>query len=345
MPITIKDCSLLDIKADAIIVQSNYRFLIDFHVLQVKPALWEVMQSYLPVDHRKKQLYEPEIHSAAHKFFQTEFPDQIGNYTVFQSTDNFPRFIVVMDPLSKIKDVLASQTIVQSLKHSIISMLQFLQDHQIRSVAMPLLGMGEQGLPMELAQTITIQSVQEYMRNYDDRFRVTLVNSFQGLPQDMASDEEIFYGDIENQKQDAELHALYQDFLMNRKIFLNQNISETEESYGHYLQIAIMNQYIRSEYELVKATGLNKNTFAKFRKGETQKHSKDIQLRIAIGMELPLEEFCRYIWASGDTFPNDKRDHTILEFVRDGIYDRDAIDERVAGCAGSKSKLIKEKDA
>ncbi len=342
MPLTIKGCNILKTESDAIIVQSNYRIWSTFYASQVKPSLCEVTQSCLPPDRRKKQLYVPNVHGTVETIFQMEFPDQSGNYTVFQCADNVTRYIILMEPLPEVKEVFLSQTIVQSLRRSMISMFQFLQKHNIESVAMPILGLGKNGFPLELAQNITIQSIQTYMHNYDNRFCVTLVNSFKGLPLDMASDEDNFKGDIENREQEAELQTLYQDFLMNRKFFLSQNIKETEESYGRSLQLAILNKYIHSDYELVQATGLNKNTIAKFRNGKTKKHRKSNQLRLALAMKLPLDDFCRYIWASGDDFPNDARDIIILGFIRDGIYDIDSIEKRIEGCLGCKSKLIKE---
>ncbi len=344
MPLIIKGCNILKTESDAIIIQSNYRIWSTFYASQVKPSLCEVTQSCLPPDRRKKQLYVPNVHGTVETIFQMEFPDQIGNYTVFQCADNVTRYIILMDPLPEVKDVFLSQAIVQSLRRSIISMFQFLQKHGIGSVAMPILGMGKNGFPLELAQNITIQSIQMYMQNYDGNFCVTLVNSFKGLPLDMVSDEDNFQGDIENREQDAEIQALYQDFLMNRKIFLSQNIKESEESYGRSLQLLICKKYIHSEYELVNITKLNKNTIAKFRKGKTQKHRKAVQLRLALGMKLPLDDFCRYLWASGDNFPNDDRDTIILGFIRDGIYDVESIEKRIESCLGCKSKLIKEKD-
>ena len=115
----------------------------------------------------------------------------------------------------------------------------------------------------------------------------------------------------------------------------------TEEEYGRQFMLAMQEQYEFSDYKLANITNKSKYTFVKFRKGITQKYSKITLLCIALAMELPLEDFCRYIWAGGEAFPCDDRDRLICSNIEFGMYDIDTIDEEIAYELGESQRLTK----
>ncbi len=260
----------------------------------------------------------------------------------------------------------------------IFSILQLLEKLSIHSVKMPVFCVDDLTFSLETKVILTIEAVKEYLRLHGDLLHVTIVLSNYGLPEDLyirrynetdgliKALEQIYpdlsydpavslkdtvkqlcsHGfDISESYQKelgliSEIQMMEKRFQQEKKAaIMHKQITEAE--YGRQLQLAMQEQYEFSEYALTKITGMSKNTFSKFRKGETQKHDKTTLLCIALAMELPLEDFCRYIWAAGEAFPCDERDDMVCSNIGFGVYDIDTIDDDIIFELGESQRLTK----
>ena len=242
---------------------------------------------------------------------------------------------------------------------------------------MPPLGIEDNVLRSEFATIATVEFVKEYLDSYGDNFEVTIVVANDGIPEDFVrtlsgydktgqmirgmnsnasniceaitllyeSGYDISPTYVHDFELIAEKDLWYTRFLQERNAYLTEYKNSTEEDYGRKLQLDIQAKYgYSSNYALVQITGLNKNTFSKFIKAETKKHDKAILLRIALAMKLSLEDFCMYIWATGDAFPYDDRDYLILNYLYNDIYDIEQIDCAIEDCYGMKQRLTKKSE-
>lgn len=260
----------------------------------------------------------------------------------------------------------------------VFSILQFLEKLGIHSVKMPVFGLDTPYFSIEIKTLLTIEAVKAYLQLYGNPLHVTIVLSDNGLPEDLhircynETDRLIkalaqIYPDksydptaslkntvkqlcshgfdiSENYQKElgliSKIQMMEKRFQQEKKAaIMHKQITEAE--YGRQLQLAMQEQYEFSEYALTKITGMSKNTFSKFRKGETQKHDKTTLLCIALAMELPLEDFCRYIWAAGEAFPCDERDDMICSNIGFGVYDIDTIDDDIIFELGESQRLTK----
>lgn len=260
----------------------------------------------------------------------------------------------------------------------VFSILQFLEKLDIHSVKMPVFGLDTPFFSIEIKVLLTIEAVKAYLRLYGDPLHVTIVLSNNGLPEDLhircynetdrliKALEQIYpdksydptaslkntvkqlcnHGFDISEDYQSEL-GLMSEIQILEKRFQQEKQAEikrthiTEEEYGRQFQLSMQEQYGFSDYKLANITKKSKYTFVKFRKGITQKYSKTTLLCIALAMELPLEDFCRYIWAAGEAFPCDDRDRMISSNIGFGMYDIDTIDEEIAYELGESQRLTK----
>ena len=71
------------------------------------------------------------------------------------------------------------------------ALIQYLWKNSIKSVAVPILGLGFDGIPADLAASIAVFAIRHFLDQSGDTMEITLVLSSRGFPDDLADPDTV----------------------------------------------------------------------------------------------------------------------------------------------------------
>ncbi len=362
MPLTIKNGRIFDVESDAVVIQRNYGF--KDRVISKYPELYDCTNPFRQINFNSEQYdIQQNPDEVKRSYYKIDFPKGLFSFGIrIFEIDTFIKYIFIADqviwgyPSGGERFHRNTLISIQMMRRCIKTILELAEDRGIKTLTIPLMGLGRDGFPIEWAGISTIQSIEEYLQESGDKLNVTLVISENGLPDELTCDEGFIFPDYmrylsmikEKELSDvsrstkAILHNLYASglrmsdavnaqveqeqnimrikkvFQSNRELYIMQNPGFSYEKYGQELQEDFFEKYTDNLHK--KLSFLNSpiiyTAIDNYRKGLINKLPKQIIIKLAIFMELPLYDFCHFIWATGDEFPYDSADYAVLEQVR-----------------------------
>ncbi len=187
-----------------------------------------------------------------------------------------------------------------------------------RSVAFPLIGAGNNGLPIPMALENAVTVISEYLSLYSD-MEVYLV----------------LYGDIVKEIYDSRIEELDRyiegKFLPRegRPESLEEAVKHTGEAFTDML-IRLMRERGLTEVQVYKAAGIQKGTFHKIISGGTKKPSMETLAALAMALKLSYEEAAELLASCGMAFSDSSKFDIIVSwFIKSGNYNIWELDQQL----------------
>lgn len=227
--------------------------------------------------------------------------------------------------------------------------LEVARDHQLRSVAFPLISSGVYGYPKDQALQVALDEIRTFLET--EEMAVTLViyrrSTFE-LPQDLQKeleryldealvDEEALFSeplkppsrDIQAErrqhktKEPAE-HRMYMPQMLVRQMEqsdLEELLDQVEDPFSVKL-LHFIDEKDLSDVEVYKKANLDRKLFSKIRSNRLYKPSKATALALAIALQLNLEETDELLLSAGYALSSSSRFDVIISwFILKGQYD------------------------
>ena len=120
-----------------------------------------------------------------------------------------------------------------------------------------------------------------------------------------------------------DISPLKEKFLQERRLYLLNNPNLTSEMYGRDWQIDKIEWFWNMHRFRIKFDNspVIKTAIENYCNGVIGKLPKIILIKLGLAMKLSFQEFCQFIWATGDEFPYDNADYAVLEQVRQMKFD------------------------
>lgn len=179
-------------------------------------------------------------------------------------------------------------------------------EHNLKSIAFPLLGTGTNRFPFETAKKIAEETISSYLSSNKLDLQVYLV-IYRGNEDDNIKSLRIDY------------EKKYQEELKNSKM---SKVEFNEKRVQNYLINNISNEETLSEL-----IDYDKSSISRFVSGKIKKPNKSRVIAMALGMELNDEERYDFIRCTGYKYPDDERDYMIENIIRSGERDFTAINK------------------
>lgn len=186
-----------------------------------------------------------------------------------------------------------------------------------RSVAFPLIGAGNNGLPVPAALENAVTVISEYLSLYSD-MEVYLV----------------LHGEVVKAIYDAKIEELDRYIEGNFRPEsapepLEEAVNRSGESFTDML-IRLMNQRDMTDVQVYKAAGIQKGTFNKIINGGTKRPSAETLAALAMALKLSYEEAVLLLASCGMAFSAaSKFDVIVSWFIRTGNYDIWELDQQL----------------
>jgi O-acetyl-ADP-ribose deacetylase (regulator of RNase III) len=173
-------------------------------------------------------------------------------------------------------------------------------EHNLNSVAFPLLGTGTNRIPVEVAKKIAVDTINGYLKAHSLDLQVYLV----------VYHHNVSYFNIEREK----------DYI---QVSENINLSRIEFNDKRVQNYLIKN--ISNAEALAELIDYDKSNISRFVSRKIKKPNKSRVIAIALAMELSDEERYDFIRCTGHTYPDEERDYIIEEIIRSGKRDFTSI--------------------
>lgn len=145
-----------------------------------------------------------------------------------------------------------------------------------------------------------------------------------------------------NNETEQYFKALYEmDLTNNRLIDIRKHEYLRIEERQYEILDAAMNDLGITKTRLSEICDISKTTLTKFISGTTKKFTKETAIKIALGLRLPIEKFCMFVWGSGEYFPDNEDDIIVMQSILQGEYDIMQIEDKKFGAKlkSNKNKL------
>lgn len=220
--------------------------------------------------------------------------------------------------------------------------LELACDHQLKSVAFPLISAGVYGFPKEKAFLIAKKTIQAFVEKKDITVFLVLFdqNSVQVSQQLKQSIEEFIdehsvhrlekkYGRERNKMQVDEAFSFQElpTFESTKRSTLDDFLAITDETFSDKL-IRLIDERGLSDPYVYRKANIDRRLFSKIRSKREYQPKKSTALSLAIALELSLEETQELLAAAGYSLSKSTKFDLIIEyFIREQNYDIYTINE------------------
>lgn len=210
------------------------------------------------------------------------------------------------------------------LRDSYLNCLNLAREHNLESIAFPLISSGIFGFPKERALKIATESIKEFLENYELEIYLVVFDSkaFE-LSQDLLGEVESFI--------DENLVYLDERRISNRQILMNEVSEELKfdlDKTFSQLLFKMIDDKKMNDVDVYKRANINRKLFSKIRSSDSYHPSKKTVIALALGLNLNLEETDKLLKSVGYALSNSLMfDVIIMYFIINEKYDVYEINE------------------
>lgn len=219
----------------------------------------------------------------------------------------------------------------QLLRSSYINSLNLAVEHNLNSIAFPLISSGIYGYPKGKALRVAISAIREFLTDYE--LEVTLV-VFDNSAFTMSNE---LFGAVESYIDEhyVDTHEIMRERMLEEAYSpldkatepLNELIGNLDESFTQTL-LRLIDTKGMSDVEVYKRANLDRKLFSKIRSNINYSPSKRTAIALAIGLKLSIEETDEFLERAGYTLSHAIKFDVIIEyFIVNGNYDVFDINE------------------
>lgn len=227
--------------------------------------------------------------------------------------------------------------------------LQLVKDHNLESVAFPLISTGVYGYPKDKALKVAISVISDFLLKnevtiylviYDkDAFLISskIISSIEEYIDDKYIEEHKYARKryIEDSTYEAEYILKREEVKVRRLEDLVMNI---DESFSEML-LRLIDEKNMTEVEVYKRANVDRRLFSKIRKDKNYKPSKSTAIAFAIALRLSLDETKDLLLKAGFALSHSSKFDIIIEyFIENNKYDIFEINEALF--AFNENKLV-----
>lgn len=219
----------------------------------------------------------------------------------------------------------------QLIRSSYINSLNLAVEHNLNSIAFPLISSGIYGYPKGKALRVAISAIREFLTDYE--LEVTLV-VFDNSAFTMSNE---LFGAVESYIDEhyVDTHEIMRERMLEEAYSpldkatepLNELIGNLDESFTQTL-LRLIDTKGMSDVEVYKRANLDRKLFSKIRSNINYSPSKRTAIALAIGLKLSIEETDEFLERAGYTLSHAIKFDVIIEyFIVNGNYDVFDINE------------------
>jgi O-acetyl-ADP-ribose deacetylase len=205
---------------------------------------------------------------------------------------------------------------LKGLVESYENILSIAKDHQLKSLALPLLSSGYYRFPKDLALTTALTTIQNFLLNHPmDIYMVVYDKESFELSKQIASDVKD-YLETHTQVNTPEETLQIPD--------LNELLKQQTPTFSDTLYNLIMDKNFK-ESHVYKNANITKQHYHKMMKERDYQPKASTVLALCVGLQATIEEATQLMKSAGFVFPQSKQDHVVYVCLMKRLFIVDEI--------------------